>query len=52
MLPYSPDFRWLLERRDSPWYPSARLFRQRADGDWAGVIDDIAMTLQTECNRL
>jgi Tfp pilus assembly protein PilF len=38
LLPYSPDFRWLLERDDSPWYPSARLFRQQSMADWDSVI--------------
>jgi ADP-heptose:LPS heptosyltransferase len=38
LLPYAPDFRWLLDRQDSPWYPSARLFRQPAVGDWDSVI--------------
>jgi hypothetical protein len=38
LLPHRPDFRWLLERTDSPWYPSARLFRQPAAGDWGPVI--------------
>jgi tetratricopeptide (TPR) repeat protein len=38
LLPYSPDFRWLLDREDSPWYPSARLFRQSSVGDWDSVI--------------
>jgi Tfp pilus assembly protein PilF len=38
LLPYSPDFRWLLDREDSPWYPSARLFRQPFTGDWDSVI--------------
>jgi tetratricopeptide (TPR) repeat protein len=37
LLPYSPDFRWLLDREDSPWYPSARLFRQPKIGDWDSV---------------
>lgn len=37
-LSYVPDWRWLLERRDSPWYPTLRLFRQPAVGDWAGVV--------------
>lgn len=38
LLPLSPDWRWLLNRSDSPWYPSARLYRQDLLGDWAGVI--------------
>jgi tetratricopeptide (TPR) repeat protein len=38
LLPFSPDFRWLLNREDSPWYPSARLFRQHSMGDWDSVI--------------
>ena len=37
LLPYSPDWRWMMERRDSPWYPSATLFRQRRSGDWDAV---------------
>jgi Flp pilus assembly protein TadD len=37
-----PDWRWLLDREDSPWYPTARLFRQRATGDWADVFERIA----------
>ncbi len=38
MLPFAADFRWLLDRTDSPWYPTARLFRQGRAGDWSGVI--------------
>jgi tetratricopeptide (TPR) repeat protein len=46
LLPYVPgDWRWLLDRDDSPWYPSARLFRQRQIGDWAGVIDQVRREL-------
>jgi hypothetical protein len=45
MLPYAPDWRWLLDRRDSPWYPSTRLFRQSAARDWAPVVAAIAAEL-------
>ncbi len=40
-LQFAADFRWLLDRRDSPWYPSARLFRQRRAGDWTYVLSEI-----------
>jgi tetratricopeptide (TPR) repeat protein len=42
MLPYGPDWRWLLNRTDSPWYPTLRLFRQGPDRSWAAVIAGIA----------
>lgn len=44
-LPYAPDWRWQLGRSDSPWYASARLFRQPRPGDWASVVGDIAAEL-------
>ncbi len=47
MLPYVPDWRWLLGRDDSPWYPSARLFRQPARGDWENVISRVAAVFKT-----
>jgi ADP-heptose:LPS heptosyltransferase len=46
MLPFAPDFRWLLEREDSPWYPRMRLFRQQGLGDWDGVIAQLGAALQ------
>lgn len=39
LLPFSPDWRWMLERKDSPWYPTMRLFRQARPGDWDGVLN-------------
>jgi tetratricopeptide (TPR) repeat protein len=43
--PFLPDWRWLLEREDSPWYPTMRLFRQAARGDWASVFARMAKEL-------
>ncbi len=45
LLPAVPDWRWLLRRHSSPWYPSARLFRQDKAGDWAGVVKIVAKEL-------
>jgi ADP-heptose:LPS heptosyltransferase len=45
-LPTVPDWRWLLGREDSPWYPSARLFRQERRDDWGPVFRRIAQAVQ------
>ena len=45
LLAFTPDWRWLLERDDSPWYPTMRLFRQPTPGDWASVMDQVAAAL-------
>lgn len=46
LLPFAPDWRWLLDRHDSPWYPTMRLFRQSRRGDWQGVVRAIARELE------
>lgn len=46
LLPSAPDWRWLLERSDSPWYPTARLFRQVRSGDWEPVIERVLKQLE------
>ena len=46
LLPYPPDWRWMLNREDSPWYPSMRLFRQCSPGDWEPVIAHIGTELR------
>jgi tetratricopeptide (TPR) repeat protein len=47
LLPYAPDYRWLLDRDDSPWYPSVRLFRQTASRDYGEVVDRVRAALLT-----
>ena len=44
-IPNVPDWRWLLQRDDSPWYPTIRLFRQCRPGDWEEVFERIATAL-------
>ena len=46
LLPFVPDWRWLLDRDDSPWYRSARLFRQTAASDWRGVFENVRQELE------
>ncbi len=46
-----PEWRWLLERSDCPWYPSVRLFRQSRRGDWEGVFDAMRTELASICNQ-
>lgn len=51
LLPFLPDWRWLLHRSDSPWYPSLQLFRQPAPGDWKRVMHDVGRALATRFHR-
>jgi tetratricopeptide (TPR) repeat protein len=52
LLPFAPDWRWLRERDDSPWYPTMKLFRQQSPGDWAGVIEQVAEALEKQVDRV
>jgi tetratricopeptide (TPR) repeat protein len=45
LLPFAPDWRWMLDREDSPWYPTLRLFRQRARGDWTIPVNGVVAAL-------
>lgn len=45
LVPHAPDWRWFRARADSPWYPTLRLFRQEAAGDWTGVVEAVRTAL-------
>jgi hypothetical protein len=47
LLPFESDWRWFLDRSDSPWYPTMRLFRQREEGNWDQVINEVLTNLQS-----
>ncbi len=51
LLPFAADFRWLRGRSDSPWYPSARLFRQPQFGDWDGAVKFLRQELADDLGR-
>ena len=46
-LKHVPDWRWLLDRDDTPWYPTMRLFRQETDGDWTAVFAKMEQELRS-----
>jgi ADP-heptose:LPS heptosyltransferase len=46
LLPFAPDWRWLLDRDDTPWYPSVRLHRQSVPGGWQPVLARVAKALR------
>jgi ADP-heptose:LPS heptosyltransferase len=46
LLPYVPDYRWLLDRDDSPWYPTARLFRQDETRDYENLLVRVRSELE------
>jgi ADP-heptose:LPS heptosyltransferase len=47
LLPYVPEWRWLLDREDNPWYPTMRLFRQQTSGDWRELIERVTVAPQS-----
>ena len=47
LLPFDPDWRWMLQRQDSPWYPTMRLFRQSRTGEWSEVLEAVRQALQS-----
>jgi hypothetical protein len=49
LLPYMPDYRWMLNRSDTPWYPTAKLFRQKESGNWEKVINEVFSNLKEIC---
>jgi len=51
LVPFAPDWRWLLDRTDSPWYPTMRLFRQSAIGDWGGPLERLRQELTAVAER-
>ena len=46
LLPYIPDWRWMLNREDTLWYPKMKLFRQHKIGDWPGVFSKVKVALE------
>jgi len=46
LLPYIPDWRWMLEREDTPWYPTMKLFRQNQINDWSNVFQQVSLALK------
>lgn len=49
LLHYNPDWRWLLDREKSPWYPAATLFRQHTPGIWKSVLEEVTQRLERRC---
>lgn len=51
LLPFAPDWRWFLERSDSPWYPTMRIFRQKAPAGWSELVDEVMQSLALYAGR-
>jgi ADP-heptose:LPS heptosyltransferase len=52
LIPHRSDFRWLMDREDSPWYPTMRLFRQKRGGNWDEVAERIGRALETRVGEM
>ncbi|HEV7778959.1 MAG TPA: tetratricopeptide repeat-containing glycosyltransferase family protein [Luteibacter sp.] len=52
LLPYAPDWRWMLDRGDSPWYPTMTLFRQQAPGHWPSALEELVRTLTSTSSMM
>lgn len=52
VLPYNPDWRWLLERTNSPWYPTMQLYRQAQLGSWQSALENVSVNLQLMASKL
>jgi ADP-heptose:LPS heptosyltransferase len=46
LLPFSPDWRWMLNNEDTPWYPSIKIYRQREIGTWDNVLEKVRSNLE------
>jgi len=52
LLMYAPDWRWMLDREETPWYPTMRLFRQRRPGEWGDVVERVVQELRTDAQPI
>ena len=51
LLPYVPDWRWMLKREDTPWYPTMKLFRQSQMNDWRDVFQRVSLALKLHIEK-
>jgi hypothetical protein len=51
LLPYVPDWRWMLKREDTPWYPTMKLFRQSRMNDWRDVFQRVSLALKLHIEK-
>ena len=51
LLPYIPDWRWMLKREDTPWYPTMKLFRQHQINDWHDVFQQVSLELKLHIEK-